>query len=56
MLVKFGVENLRDLELEVTVQFDRGGKGSDTVEDLVGWRWFELGDVKNGVDCFQVVW
>jgi len=55
-MVNLGVEDLRDLELQFTIHFNRWQRRLYPVRYGIGCGRFELGDVENCVNCVHGVW
>jgi len=54
--VNLGVEDLRDLELQFTIHFDRWRRRLYLVRYGVGYGQFELGDMEDGVNGMHGIW
>ena len=54
--VNLGVEDLRDLELQFTINFHQWRRRSYPVRYGIGYGRFELGDMEDGVNCVHGIW
>ena len=55
-MVNLGVKDLSDLELRFTIYFNRWWRRLYPVQYGVGYGWFELGDMEDGVDGVHGIW
>jgi len=55
-MVNLGVEDLRDLELQFTINFHWWQRRLYLVRYGIGYGWFELGDMEDGVNCVHGIW
>jgi len=55
-MVNLGVEDLRDLELQFTINFHQWWRRLYPVRYGVGYGWFELGDMEDGVNGMHGIW
>jgi len=56
LMVNLGVEDLSDLELQFTIYFDQWQRRLYPAQYDVGYGWFELGDMEDGVNCVHGIW
>ena len=55
-MINLGVEDLRDLELRFTIYFDWWRRRLYLVWYGVGYGWFELGDMEDGMNSAHGIW